>query len=791
MKRAQQPSAIAALLFCLLTAAPGALRAQEQSTPDRPAAPAQLTQEEIERKLRELGISKEEAIRRAMESTSGGDERLRRDASAQLPRQTPDSTALPIPVPANPPPPGAPAIPGFSGRAGLDSTLRPFGYDIFALPASAFAPLTLAAAGPTYVLGPGDEVVLTLFGETKLSYNLIVNREGNVVIPDVGPVPAGGATIAQFRERAIRRLSTIYSSLGSSRGAATSLDVTLGRNRTLQIFVLGEVNRPGGYPLSAMSTVLHALYEAGGPTVNGSMRRIAVSRNRKRYATVDLYEYVTAGEQSSDVRLQDGDVVYVPPAGKRVALQGAVARPGIFEIRDGEQLGNLLALGGGVRFDAYADRVHVERIVPFDLRPVVRKEIQDIDLRFESVEKLRASDAALESGDVVTVFSIKRDPANRVTITGNVRKPGNFSLQYGMRVSDLVRTADSLDRNTFADRALLFRLHASLRRELIAFHLGRAMQGDPVEDMLLQNEDSVVVFAQDRFFPQRTVTISGAVRFPGTYVRNDGMSVTDLILQAGGIREEGMSTGIEVSTADTASIEVYSTVHRVDLPAAYWSDRGEREFLLQDLDHVVVPFDPRHSPQQFVDISGYVMFPGRYAILNANERLSSLIRRAGGLKPGAYLEASRLVRKRQNAGMIPVDFVSAWNDTLSRDNITLYPGDSVTIAYLEDVVYVRGEVFVPSAILYKKGAGMEYYVQNAGGYTEEAEDSRTLVFLPSGKKWEPASFFFPDPEILPGSAIYVPRKVEKPDTTLPIIRDILTITASLAAIIVSVVAISK
>ena len=784
----------------------------------------QMTPEELERKLDELGISREDAVRRARELNISLENFLTKpDALERLepslesetsqfyiyPHKEAPRLRREIPEVKKPV-----VIPGFTGRASIVDTLFPFGYDIFKYPASTYEPVLNVATPTSYSLGPGDQVGISVWGETKLNYQLSVNRDGNVVIPDVGPVVANGLTIQQFREKILRRMSSIYSGLkGGSASANTFLDVSLGKLRTIQVFVLGEVEKPGGYVLSSMSTVFHALYRAGGSTVNGTLRAIQIVRGGEALYPIDLYDYIVSGISSRDPRLQDGDVVFVKPPERRVAVQGRAVRPAIYELKEDERLGQLISLVGGLRFDAYHERIHIERVIPFDQRKLYGKDLLDIDLSMSSIEDLKRSSAVLENGDVITVFKISNLPVNRVIISGNVKKPGVFELTPGMRIRDLILRADSLDRNTFVEVGTLFRVLPNLRREIRSFNIGRALQDDAANNLPLKNEDSLIVYKESRFFPEQTVTITGGVRTPGSYRRDDNMSVSDLIVLAGGLTEDGITGGIEISRIETTSINIHSQVYKIDLPTRYWERTGENPFRLKDLDHVSVPTDPRYSKQKLVSVSGYVMFPGSYSILKDDDRLADIIARAGGVKPGAYLEASRLFRRGTDEGVIPVnfkpiikdtlekgkrivnvipvDFMTALDDQNSRDNVIMKEGDSIYIAFREDVVYVRGEVIVPSPVLYKKGASLAYYINQAGGYKEEADEDRTVVILASGKKWESAGFLFANPEILPGSSIYVPRRIEKESNVLPVIRDMATILASIAAITVALISVQR
>ena len=775
-----------------------------------------MTPDEIDQKLKELGITREEAIARAKALNINLEDYLSRVPSPTA--ITPgaiqqDTTGLYAPTKKRAEVPYVKRdliVPGFERRTG-DQRLQPFGYDIFQYPASSFEPVINVSTPQSYILGPGDQVIISVWGETKLNLPLVVNRDGNILIPDVGPVSANGLSVQQFREKLLHRMSDVYSGLKNGHeGANTFLDVSIGKLRTIQVYVMGEVEHPGGYSLSSMSTAFHALYVSGGPTVSGTMRDVQVVRDGKTIASVDMYNYVLKGDKSKDIRLQDDDIVLVKPAGKRVALLGEVTHQAIFEMKDKESIGSLIAMGGGLRFDAYVDRVHIERIVPFDQRKLYKRNILDVDIAFNSLTDLQKSSDPVEDGDVVTIFKIANRVENRVSITGTVNKPGNFQLLDGMHIKDLIYKADSLQLNSFPERALLFRMLPDSQRKVISFNPQRALAGDTENNLALLNEDSIIVYKETEFRPRDSVTIAGDVRIPGVYLRHNNMSVTDLIILAGGLKEDAQKVGIEVSRVDTTVVGIYRKVIRVDLPEEYWNTSEEQGFLLKDKDIVFVPTNPRYSTKKIVQISGYALYPGTYAIRYEGEKLSELLRRAGGLREGAYLSGSVLLRKARNAtvlftnltvdtvgvkvnnfDLIPIDFNNAVSDTASRDNVVMNPDDSVHIAFLEDVVYVRGEVFVPTPVLYKKGAGESYYVKQAGDFKDDADKGKVAVFLPGGKKWEPSFFLFPDPDILPGSLVFVPKKIETEDKTLPILTAWATVMASLAAITIAIVQVTK
>ena len=490
------------------------------------------------------------------------------------------------------------------------------------------------------------------------------------------------------------------------------------------------------------------------------------------------------GSSRRDVLLQDGDVVFVRPAQRRVAVMGEVIRPAIYELRPEETLGDAIRMAGGLRFTAYVGRVHIERVVPFDKRAVYDKDMLDLDVWARSQAELISSGTTLESGDIVTVFGVSNRVQNRVYVTGNVRKPGPFEFRPGMRIRDLVIAADSLERSTFAERGTLYRMLPDLRYEVRGFNVADALRGVEDQNVDLQNEDSVVIYPERNFVRDHFVTITGAVRRPGRYLRNENMTAADLVLMAGGLVDGASTNGWEIARMDTTGESTYAKILRENMGTSYWSTRGEERLRLVDYDVIRIPMDPRFAAQKLVHIAGHVMFPGAYALRYDGEKIADLFMRAGGVKRGGYLEGSRLIRRFNNAGLVPIDFRAALNDLTSRDNVVLYEGDSIHVAQAEDVVYVSGEVYVPSPVLYKERASLRYYIEQAGDYKEEAESGKTVVFMPGGKKWEGG-------EILPGSSIFVPRKIDKPDNTLQVVANLVTILASLAAITVAVIQVTK
>jgi protein involved in polysaccharide export with SLBB domain len=428
--------------------------------------------------------------------------------------------------------------------------------------------------------------------------------------------------------------------------------------------------------------------------------------------------------------------------------------------------------------------VHLERIIPFAERKEFERTVIDRDFKFRDLDELGASREPLEDGDIVTFFRIAELPRNRVHIEGHVNKPGPAEWKPGMRVRDLVLAADSLRRSAFVERGTLFRLLPNLRREVLSFDLRKALEGIETENLILWNEDSVVVYSERQFFPEHTVSIYGAIRKPGTFRRVENLTVSDLVVMAGGLAEGASLAGWEISRLDTTQIGRFRKIFTVNVDEEFWQPVDGGAFPLQDFDAVFVPSDPRYTEARTVKISGYVMYPGTYTIKSEGERLSDLFSRAGGLRQGAYLEGSRLTRAENGAGLVPVDYRRALDDPASRENIVLRAGDSISVPMTEDLVYVTGEVYVPSPVVYKRGEDLDYYIEQAGNFTTEAEEGKTVVFLPGGKRWE-------EGEILPGSSIFVPKHIEKEDKLLPIIRDTAAILVSVAALTVALIQVTK
>jgi protein involved in polysaccharide export with SLBB domain len=660
-------------------------------------------------------------------------------------------------------------------RVPAQAPVLPFGYDIFGYSPTTFEPLSTGPVDPDYPIGPGDEVIIQVWGDNEFTHAAIVSREATITVPDVGQVVLNGLTLAQAKRLITDRLSTVYSGIRARR-PTTFVDVTLGKLRTMQVFILGDVVRPGGYTISSVSTVLNALYNAGGPTPRGSMRDVRIVRHNEIFKRVDLYGYILTGTKAEDVRLQSGDVVFVPPVGKTVAVLGEVHRQAIYELTPGERFHDLLRLSGGIQSTALLSRVQIDRIIPFSERDsLAGQDRVALDLPLEEILADSTNNPELVDRDIVQIFRIGDVRKNTVTVTGSaILHPGTFQIRRGMRVSDLVWDAGGMTSDAYLERGQLFRTHADLTRSIRSFNLGKALVGDPEHNLVLEELDSVAVYSVWDIRDRHVVLISGEVRRPGSYEFLDGMTVMDLILRAGGLRESAYKMEAEVSRVDSTTIATTkaAAIYRVPISGDYAIHSADSSFLLHKYDQVFVREFPDWQLQRNVTITGEVMYPGIYSLKSKDERLSSLIQRAGGLKPTGYPRAATFTRAKDGAGRLAVDIEDVAMRRGRRYDLVLEEGDAISIPREPKTVKVEGEVGFPASVLYERGRSLGHYIDQAGGYTERSDKGRVKVIQPNGRV-KPVRRFWFDPEPEPGAVVIIPGK--PPEAKKETLKDIATI----------------
>lgn len=682
-----------------------------------------------------------------------------------------------------------------------DRPLRVFGRGVFRRVSTDFTPLTTGPVGDNYVLGPGDELLLVITGDVELAYTLNVTREGYVVIPDVGQVSVNGLTLEQLEDRLYDRLGSVYSGVSRSADATTRFDVSLGTLRTNQVRVLGAVRRPGAYQLSSVSTVLEALYQAGGPTDQGSFRHVLLRRAGEPADTVDLYPYLTAGALDDNVRIQEGDVVFVPPVGPQVTLGGMVRQPAIFEIRDGEGLPALIRYAGGLLPDARTDVAQVTRILP----PAERVDGRDRILLDAPVAEVLAgmADFGLLGGDEVTVFSVTPRVRQKVSIAGAVWRPGEYELRSGTTVGSLVERAGGLLEEALAGEVLLTRLdlatgdRSARRVDLVA---------DPAGP-LLQEFDQVAVFARDSLNVPDSVAIYGLVKEPGRYPLADGLTAGDLVLLAGGFRKGALPWSAEVVQRDQTVSNGFdgslSTSRFVRLrPGIPYPDPellalrpdsvnalpAEFSLPLGDADEVFIRRLPGYLPPRRVAVEGEVPSPGLYQLTARAERFSSVLERAGGLTGAANVDGVRLIRDGVPVG---VDYTDAVANRGSLEDPVLEDGDRIVVPGVDNTVLVRGAVVFESRVIHRPGMSLGDFIDQAGGYSSEADEGRTSVEYPNGARATVSRtlwIFKNSPRVEPGSVIFVPARPERDggfdwDTAL---SRVLAVGSTLATIFIAV-----
>lgn len=657
--------------------------------------------------------------------------------------------------------------------ARADSGFNIFGLEVFRSSQSRFEPNTFGPVDANYRLGPGDRLVLILTGDVEASYPLDVTREGFVVIPQVGQLYVANLTLGQLEDVLYTRLGRVYSGVRRGAGATTRFSVSVSRLRTNQVFVLGDVERPGSYMISSAGTAITALYAAGGPTANGSLRNIEIRRGTATVGTLDAYDYLLRGDASGDVRLETGDIVFVPPRGLRVRIVGEVIRPGTYELKPNESVADLVRSAGGLRAEASRRRIHIERILPPSQRDGDGRDRISFDVDAADLANGGAGSITLAAGDVVRVFPVAERIRNTITVEGNVWTPGRQGLEPGMTVADAIRRAGGPKPDVYLGQVLVSRLRPdSTRAQLRAAF--RDSLGTVIGDFPLMEDDVIEVFSVTDFRPERFVTIGGSVKKPVRVPYREGMTLRDLVLLADGLREGAYLGEAEIARlpADRTGATTAVTV-RVPLDSTYLFDRkpgepypgapglpapasGAPEFELRPYDNVLIMQQPQFELQRLVSVTGEVRFPGTYALKSRDERLGDVIRRAGGLTSEAYPEGTVFTRTRNDVGRVAIDVPRALRDRESPENLLLVDGDQITVPQRSFVVTVRGAVNAPNVVAYVPGKDLDYYVRQAGGPARNADNNRAFVTQPSGKRETRGRFSSPEP--LPGSLVVVPER---------------------------------
>jgi len=657
-----------------------------------------------------------------------------------------------------------------------------FGAELFSGANPMFVPNLKIATPKSYVIGPDDELQLDVYGNNISSQKLIVSADGLVNVKYAGPVNLSGLTIEQAGNIIKSRLLKYYPALSSG---DTKLQLTLGSVRSIQVSVIGAVKKPGTVTLPSIATLFNALYASGGPLDNGSFRNIELIRNNKVLVVADLYDFIVLGDQKSNLSLQDNDVIKVPFASIQVNLDGGLNRTGIFEMKNNESLQHALEFAGGFKSNAFKGAISGTRYT-------------DVERKIIDVRKDLFSQFNLMNGDYLYIDSVVSKFENRVFITGAVFKPGSYALDKGMDLKSLITKAQGLKEDAFIGRANLIRKTLDLKKEYKSINLRNIVSGS--EQLMLQKEDSIHVVSNVDLRQEKTVQINGPVVNPSTYVYADSMTLQALILQSGGLTEN----------AELSSIEIGRRKSSID-PTIVGSNTSEIIFVniqrdltkigddiyLQPFDIVSIKSDPSKVNQISVKMSGELKFAGNYTLENPNERISSLINRAGGLLPYADIEGAKLIRKKvlvdtaqlkrlanattsiksrlnkdtvkideslaESTIDVAVDLEKAIQRPGSASDITLKDGDELIVPRFLNTVSIEGEVLKPVSVQFEEGRSLGGYVSDAGGFSKNALRSRAFVIYPNGRSAKTTNFlgirFYP--KVKAGSTVYVPLKPEQ------------------------------
>jgi protein involved in polysaccharide export with SLBB domain len=701
-------------------------------------------------------------------------------------------------------------------------TLQVFGSDLFSNKNMKFEPNLKMATPVNYIIGPEDQLFINVYGKSVANWKLEVSSEGNINIPGVGILNVAGKTIEQASAIIKNKLASNHYAIGNG----TSVQISLGNIRSIKVIISGQVSRPGTYTLSSLSTVFNALYAAGGPNDNGSYRQIAIIRNNRIIRHLDVYDFLTKGEQKDNITLQDQDLIQIPTYRTRVELSGEVKIPALFEVLPGETLADVINFAGGFTDQAYTARIKVVQIAD------QQKRITDVlESDYKSYAPLR--------GDKYKVERILERYENRVVISGAVFRPGEYELQKGLTVAQLIANASGLKEDAFGGRGNIIRLNPDNSKALIPFNI-KDIINKTATDIPLQREDSIHITSIFDIRDKYRVTIKGEIRKPGIYAYADSMTVEDLIIKGGGFAEGASAKRIEVSrrvnNSDPMSKEsIVAQVFTVNVDAGL--TEGQADFRLHPYDIVSVYSLPGYEKQRVVRVQGEVVYPGYYTIQKKDEKISDMIVRAGGLSASADVEGGTL--KRSNIAILGVDKDNADSAALERErqtrldrlkknysdstktastdmatqrnnyvgidlkkilqqpgsNIDLLveDGDEIRIPKQQQIVRVNGEVLYPSAVVYNSSKTFADYVYNAGGYSPSALKKGAYIVYPNGTVRATRKFLFwnSHPEVRPGSEIYVPKKLPPRADLGQQLVGYTTALASLGAIVFAIISLSK
>lgn len=702
---------------------------------------------------------------------------------------------------------------------------RVFGYSLFNDPnmRSTFQPNVSMATPRNYIIGPGDELKIRLYGYSEVDYTQKVSPEGSVYVAQgsgVGPIQVSGLNVEQAKARLINRLVTKYAGLKSGPYGPqnTYLELSLGEIRSIRVTVTGEAVHPGTYTISSLSTALNAIYQAGGPNDIGSYRKVQLIRNNRVVATLDLYDFLLNGVQRNDLRLQDNDNIRFTTFTERVEIGGTIKRNNVFEMLPGETLDRLLFYAGDFTANAYRSRLKVRRLTD--------RELKVIDVTTPEFKTF-----VMRDGDLVTAEQVLDRFENKLTIEGAVYRPGEYSLDNNKTLKQLIASAEGLKGDAFTGRINIVRTREDLAVESIPVNLEAILAGTEA-DLPLQREDQVIVTSRFELAEPASISVRGEVNKPLDaipYMAN--MTLNDALLRTGGLRESAAASKVEIvrrkkdvdpnsKTAQIADVFHFSVNRDLSINA------DGNKFLLAPFDEIIVRQSPNYSVQTFAGIEGEVLTPGLYPIQTKDQKISDLLKMAGGLTPFAYVEGATLLRavtlsedelsRKQmtineiadnttktvvEADVVTPNRLESIDINLkkildrpgSSEDIMVQQNDILRIPKLLETVRVQGEVQLPKTVKYRNGHTFQDYIGDAGGFTTKSQRRRSFVVYANGSVDRTRKFMFFNiyPRVEPGAEVIVPRQSTSPLTAQQILNSTVGIAGSLLTLITTILVISS
>jgi len=590
-------------------------------------------------------------------------------------------------------------------RKMFGDSLKVFGEDFFFIATELLVAPNIGPVNFEYKLGVGDEIIIQIWGDVQITESLIVGRNGTISPTGIGQLNVAGLSIKDVKKTLLQKFSKIYSGVkNGATNATTFVDVTTGNLRQKNIIVVGEVQFPGNYLIPSTAGAVSAIAKAGGPTENASLRNVLIRRSgADKVDSIDLYGYFLTGKITDMTPLADFDVILVSPVEKRVVVDGAVRRPAQYELKDGETFADLFRFCGGLLPEAFTKNIIVERTNP-------GVERQSYTIKEDEFAKFHP-----QKNDFVFIDFVDK-LNNTVSIEGAIKRPGLWSFEEGMKISDLVEQAGGVLEEFFGDRVVVLRTHEDMKRETLSANIKEILDGNKESDLLLQKWDVVKVSSIWDLQQREFIEIYGQVKNPGKYFMREGMNVQDAILLAGGFTQEAYKESVEISRIISSDINKGNKINykRINISADFFKSST---YELQHSDVVFVRQDAKKKPQEIVYLGGEFCFPGFYAKINDNESVLSLINRAGGFKESAYLDGVTFKRSKDSIGQVGIDFHNLFLKNKLRENIVLEHGDSIFAPTMPKTVNIGGSVNNPTATKFIEKKSVGHYVNRAGGLT--------------------------------------------------------------------------